>query len=326
MESLNRLQISGIARISAYRGRGLANLLRMGHCAPAVMQTILDISSTSQQWLVRLSGGLPGGIGNTGNECGGVTSPLVLLGIRCGLRQVEGGLPVIIDRGHALCGNFLACHKTLQCREIRGKDRFPRHCLGPVMRSPELYLAALNDSHQHSIPPDRRAAYSRLYLHMMENEFHCAQDVLLHLGYSPSKDQELFDAVAAFLGGTVFMGKTCSAFTAGVMAAGLGAGEIENSYLRVMRLLAIMTAGGNAFDERLNKFNGSMNRGYRLSRWFEKEFGSTQCQAITHCDFSEAAGVTDYIVDDQITKCKAIAVKVAEKVQTILALVKRSDS
>ena len=68
MESLNRLQISGMARISAYRGRGLANLLRMGHCAPAVMQTILDISSTGKQWLVRLSGGLPGGIGNTGNE------------------------------------------------------------------------------------------------------------------------------------------------------------------------------------------------------------------------------------------------------------------
>lgn len=322
MENQYRLQTSRKPALWAYRGRGLATILRMGHCAPAVMQTILDISSTEKQWLVRLSAGMPGGIGNTGHECGGVTSPLVLLGTRCGLRHVEGDLPVIIDKGHALCEDFLTCHKTLQCREIRGKDRFPRHCLGPVMRSPELYLAALKDSQPLRIPTDRRAAYSRLYSHMVKNEFHCAQAVLLHLGYSPSRDQELFDAVAAFLGGTLLMGKTCSAFTAGVMAAGLRAGEIENSYLRVMRLLAIMTTGGNAFEEHLNKFNQSMNRGYRLSRWFEKEFGSTQCREITGCDFSDATGVSDFIASDQITKCKAVAVKVAEKVQKMLASVK----
>jgi hypothetical protein len=115
------------------------------------------------------------------------------------------------------------------------------------------------------------------------------------------------------------MGKTCSAFTAGVMATGLRAGEIENSYLRVMRLLAIMTAGGNAIDERLNKFNRSMNRGYRLSRWFEKEFGSTQCREVTGCDFSEASGLSDFIDGGQITRCQEIAVRVAEKVKRMLA-------
>jgi hypothetical protein len=283
------------------------------------MQTILDISSIDKPWLVRLSAGMPGGIGNTGHECGAVTSPLVLLGTRCGLHQVEDGLPLVFHKGHALCGNFIACHKTLQCQAIRGKDRFPRHCLGPVTRAPELYLAALNGNHHPGIPPDRRADYSRLYAHLVENEFHCAQAVLRHLGYSPTKEQELFDAVAAFLGGTLFMGKTCSAFTAGVMATGLRAGEIENSYLRVMRLLAIMTAGGNAIDERLNKFNRSMNRGYRLSRWFEKEFGSTQCREVTGCDFSEASGLSDFIDGGQITRCQEIAVRVAEKVKRMLA-------
>ena len=104
------------------------------------------------------------------------------------------------------------------------------------------------------------------------------------------------------------MGKTCSAFTAGVMAIGLRAGEIEDSPLRVIRLLAIMTAGGNAFDERINKFNRSMNRGYKLSKWFTKEFGSTQCQAITGCDFSDPTGVSNYIEGDQIKKCRTIAV------------------
>ena len=115
------------------------------------------------------------------------------------------------------------------------------------------------------------------------------------------------------------MGQTCSAFTAGVMAIGLKAGEIENSYLRVIRLLAIMTAGGNAFDERINKFNRSMNRGYTLSTWFVKEFGSTHCQAITQCDFSSPAGVRNYVESDCITKCRKITEKVAGRVQQMLS-------
>ena len=39
---------------STYRARSLDNLLRMGHCAPAVMQTILDISRNKQEGLVKL--------------------------------------------------------------------------------------------------------------------------------------------------------------------------------------------------------------------------------------------------------------------------------
>ena len=80
-------------------------------------------------------------------------------------------------------------------------------------------------------------------------------------------------------------------------------------------MLAIMTAGGNAFEERLNKFNRSMNRGYRLSKWFAKEFGSTQCQAITECDFSTSEGVRKYLAGDCVSRCKNIAKRVAEKVE-----------
>jgi C_GCAxxG_C_C family probable redox protein len=121
-----------------YRARGFSNLLRMGHCAPTVMQTILDVSSTDKEWLVMLSAGMPGGIGNTRAECGAVTSPLVMVGLRHGLRDVDRGLPVIFDKGQALCQNFLACQGTLQCREIRADAKFPRHCIRPVLRSPEL--------------------------------------------------------------------------------------------------------------------------------------------------------------------------------------------
>ena len=283
------------------------------------MQTLLDVSSMDKDWLVRLSAGMPGGIGNTGFECGAVTSPLVMLGMRHGLRDEDRGLPVIFDKGHALCRSFLACHNTLQCREIRGKDRFPRHCIAPVLRSPEIYRDALADSQRDAIPAGTRAGYYRLYSHLVESDFHCAQAVLVNLGYSPTEDREVFDATSAFMGGTLFMGRTCSAFTAGVMAIGLRDGEIEDSRLRVIRLLAIMTAGGDAFDERINKFIRSMNRGYKLSKWFVSEFGSTQCRAITGCDFSDSKGVSDYVDGDVITRCRTIASRVAEQAQMLLS-------
>src|SRR5512135_1303292 len=89
-----------------YRQKSAANLLKMGHCAPTVMQSLVDISAPDKQWLVRASAGMPGGIGNTGFECGGFTSSLALLGVRRGLREVDRGLPIIFDKGHALCRRF----------------------------------------------------------------------------------------------------------------------------------------------------------------------------------------------------------------------------
>jgi hypothetical protein len=58
-----------------------------------------------------------------------------------------------------------------------------------------------------------------------------------------------------------------------------------------------------------------------MSRWFSKEFGSTQCRAITQCDFSTPAGTGKYIANGCITRCREIAKKVAERVQkTVLEL------
>jgi hypothetical protein len=91
---------------STYQSRSLNNLLRMGHCAPAVMQTVLEINHCEQEGLVKLMAGMPGGIGNTGFECGGITSPLVILGLRHGLRNMHDGLPLIFDQGHAYFQHF----------------------------------------------------------------------------------------------------------------------------------------------------------------------------------------------------------------------------
>jgi hypothetical protein len=102
------------------------------------------------------------------------------------------------------------------------------------------------------------------------------------------------------------------------MAIGLKTGEIENSPPRVIRMIAMMAFGGNAFDDSVNKFNKPMNTGYRISKWFRTEFGSTQCREITQCDFSSTAGVGKYVESGCVSRCRTIAEKVAEKVQEVL--------
>lgn len=302
---------------TTYRARGLDNLLRMGHCAPAVMQTILDINHSEQEGLVRLMAGMPGGIGNTGFECGGITSPLVILGLRHSLREMHAGLPLIFDQGHAYFRNFSNKNCASFCKVIQN-PRFPIRCIHAVRHSPELLAEILENDTRSAIPAEQREAYSCLYGHMKLNNFHCAHAVFQHLGNIIPVDQDLLDATSGFVGGTLFKGLTCSAFTAGVMAIGLKIGEIENSYLRVMRMLALMMSGGDAFPDGVNKFNRALNTGHRLSKWFRAEFGSTQCQAITQCDFSCKAGVGKYIADDGVTICRKIAKMVAEQVQHIL--------
>jgi C_GCAxxG_C_C family probable redox protein len=302
---------------STYRARGLDNLLRMGHCAPAVMKTILDVNHTEQEGLIKLMAGMPGGIASTGFECGGITSPLVILGLRHGLREIQDGLPLIFDQGYAYFQQFTDENAASFCKEIQN-PRFPVRCIHAVRHSTEILAETFENEHRLSIPLEQRKAYSRLYEYMDQNNFHCAHAVFQHLGDTIPVNQELLDASSAFMGGTLFKGLTCGAFTAGVMAIGLKLGEIENSYLRVMRMLALMASGGDAFPDSVNKFNRALNTGHRLSKWFRNEFGSTQCQAVTKCDFSCQDGVEKYIAEDGVAGCRRIARMVAEQVQTIL--------
>ena len=108
---------------SVYRTHGLDNLLRMGHCAPAVMQTVLEINHIQREDLVRLMAGMPGGIGNTGFECGGITSPLVLLGLRHSLREMRDGLPRIFDLGHEYYQRFSDENTHKSYRHMRKLSR-----------------------------------------------------------------------------------------------------------------------------------------------------------------------------------------------------------
>lgn len=300
------------------RRRSVSNLLRMGHCAPTVMQTLLDASDTEAEWLVKLTGGLPGGIGNTGAECGGVTAPLILIGLRYARDVVRDGLPPMIDKGHDLLQRFAGCHGTTLCREIRGTDRLPLRCVGAVRQAPELCAQTLSSDCAHVIPAASLDAYRRLYAHFVEKQFHCAHAVVQQLGQIKPLSQDVLDATSPFIGGTVLMGMTCSALTAGVMALGMALGEVERSRLRVLRMIGMMAAGGDAFADDVNKFNRAMNVGHELATWFTGAFGSTQCRRITGCDFSTTKGANQYIDTDGVARCQVIARQVAAKVERMI--------
>jgi len=301
-----------------YRSRGFNNLLKMGHCAPAVMQTLQDIGNTKQEWLVRMSTGLPGGIGNTRFECGGITSPIIHLGLKHGLSAENDGLPAVIYAGHDYIGRFRKCNNSLLCKEILGNRRVPLPCIKVVSLSPELYRQTDCKDISKVISDESMEAFRLLYSHMHSNHFHCSHTVLKHLEVTIPVTQELLDGTSAFIGGTVFKGLTCSAFTAGLMAVGIKLGELEDSYLRVIRMLGTMIVGGDALTDNMNKTNRLMNIGYRMSKWFRKEFGSTLCREITRCDFSSLGNVSQYIEESSVNTCKIIAENVARQAERII--------
>lgn len=301
-----------------YRRRGFSNLLKMGHCAPAVMQTLQDLGNTREDWLVKLTAGLPGGIGNSGFECGGITAPLVQLGLYHGFKASQDGLPTVIYVWHDYEQRFRRCNNSLLCKDILGDRRVPLPCIKVVRHAPELFKQADSKEKTDIIPIEARQAFCLLYSHMSANDFHCARSTLQNMGDIVSINRELLNGTSGFIGGTAFKGLTCSAFTAGLMAIGLKLGEIEDSIPRVARMLTIMIAGGNAFADHLNKFNRLMNLGHRMSKWFMNEFGSTLCREVTQCDFSSLTDVHQYIDKGSVTQCKSIAEKVAKQAERII--------
>ena len=300
------------------RSRGLANVLRMGHCAPSIMQAMLDVSETDAQWLVKLMAALPGGIANTGGECGGVTAPLVLLGLRYGQEKPVEGLPVVVYKGHDLLRRFTSCQGTTACREIRDDARVPVRCIGVVRQAPVLCAESMGADCTAAISAVQQEAFGRLYAHWREKEFHCAHAVFAHLGDAIPVTQELLNGSSGFMGGMVFTGMTCSALTAAIMVLGLMRGEIENSHLRVLRMLGKMAVRGDAFADDVNAFNKIVNRGNRLAHRFQIEFGSTQCRAITQCDFSTIEGVQRYIDGGGTARCSAMAERIARRVLSMI--------
>ena len=83
-------------------------------------------------------------------------------------------------------------------------------------------------------------------------------------------------------------------------------------------MIGTMAVGGDATADRVNAFNPVVNLGHKLAGWFGEEFGSTQCRALTGCDFASAAHVRDYIAHDGAASCMRIAQRVAARVADLV--------
>jgi hypothetical protein len=289
----------------------------MGHCAPTVVKTLLDAAGEDAPWLVKLAAALPG-MENTGNECGGITGPLVLLGLRHARDPGIGEVPAPVALGRTLLDDFHADHGTARCRDILGDARLPLRCFGAVGRAPRRCLAVEAGVQRSAPSAERQEAHARLCAHLVEQGFHCAQAVLRCSAGSGDARPELLDAASAFLGGTALAGMTCGALAGGLLLLGERLGAIEDSHLRVLRQVATMAVSGDAFADERNAFNRAMNRGHDLARWFAARFGSTQCRELTGCDFDTVAGVRRYIEGDGVTRCGAMAREVSAEVRRLV--------
>jgi hypothetical protein len=282
------------------------------------MKTVLDAYRTEAPWLVKLTAGLPGGIGNCGHECGGITAPLVLLGLRHARDPDVAGVPLVVHKGRALLESFRARHGTTSCRDILGDARLPLRCVGVVRLAPERYVEVRARDCAGALTDEAREACALLHAHLASRGFHCARAVLGQARGAEAVDPALLDATAAFVGGTAYAGLTCSALTAGVMLLGLSLGEIEDSPRRVLRMIGTMAVGGDAFADDLNAFNHVMNLGHELAQWFKGRHGSTQCRGLTGCDFSTLAGARRYVEMGCVARCEAVAGEVARRVRGLV--------
>jgi C_GCAxxG_C_C family probable redox protein len=296
--------------------KGLRNTLRRGHCAPAVMSTLVENAGFAGERWIKLTAGLPGGIGNFGSECGGVTASVLFLGMEYGDEILGENVPRIITVGEKYLDRFREVHGAINCREIRKPGSGVRPCLKAICDSPGMLMNLMKGTIVEE-GGEKAEAYRILLSSFLSCGFHCVRSVLEELSDIIEVDDDLLRASWGFLGGTLLQGMTCGALTAGVLAIGSKIGEIEDSYCRVLRMNVIMMTGGDMLQDDLNKFNRAVNVSHRLVLWFEREFGSIRCGDLVHTDFSRTREVAGF-VRRRLGRCREMARRVARQVRFML--------
>lgn len=309
----------------AFPLKSLRNLSKMGHCAPTVMCTLQELRSVQDERMVRLASGMAGGIGNSGSECGAVTSPIMTLGLEYGPDGENGQIPKMISIGQSYLSRFSDAHGGVHCREISQSGQGMLPCIKAICEAPGLLRDLIDEDPRgllDDIDDETARACAQLLQTFHASNFHCAHSVLRALDDGTGvvyADEKLLRASFGFLGGTLFQGLTCGALTAGVLAIGLILGEIEDSRARVLKWILQMVRGDDELRDEANKFHRAINAGNQLVLWFEKEFSSTQCRDILQVDLATLAGVERYAAEHKIDRCCEITYRVAQRVQTVRA-------
>jgi len=293
----------------------IKNIRRMGHCAPGIMQTLLDINGIHNENIVLYAGGMAGGIAGSDMECGALTAPLMFLGFQNASIAGTTKKIDVICRAQSYLNKFNECIGSTICGLIRQKSnsaciRTIRTFYNPFSEA-VLYPVILSGETMKS--------YSLLLKTFDDNKFHCSQNVLGNLNGNFSVTNELLDTSWPFIGGIALLNRTCGALTGGVLAISSKTAKIENSYLRVARLNRLIRHENNAaMDEEINNFNRSINYSEELGHWFRNEFGSTSCHDIWGLNFSDMNDVEKYISGHCMLQCSYITKKVAQKVNSMI--------
>ena len=287
----------------------------MGHCAPSVMQTLLQLNNITDDELILFSGAMAGGIAGASTECGCMTSPLMFGSYRNNHYSTEDKLK-LIGQSQIYVKEFIAFNGSGMCNAIRSKGL--SSCINAVCNFHYPYSRA--GSGISLLSNESKESYSRLITEFQENEFHCTQKVLEILGDDIPVTEEKLKASWIFLGGIAMLNKTCGALTGGVLALSTAFSKIEDSYSRVARMnwLLMHERTNEALAEETNNFNRSILLSEELGVWFRNEFGSTSCSDIWGYNFSKARDAESFINGRCINQCKLITQKVAGKVRTMI--------
>lgn len=299
----------------------LRDVLKIGHCAPSVMRTLLRIRGVEDGHVMMQVSGMGGGIGLSEAECGGVTSSISTLGLMFGDKTDDNGMPMVIAVGQSYLDRFAATNGSVLCEKITPDKSTFRPCIKAMCSAPRLLMTLVDKQSSAFVPAsdgEAVAANQELLKHFSDCNFHCAHTVLKELVDVIDVDDELLRSSYGFIGGTVLKGMTCGALVAGVHAIGLKFGGTEESYLRVLKLMGLFKfSPDNAMKEDVNKANRAMNTSYNLTLRFEEEFSSTMCD-IVQADFSSKADLDKYLSENTMDKCVQITKFVAECVREII--------
>lgn len=295
--------------------RSFNNLHRMGHCAPGVMQTLLEINGFDNEAMVLCTGAMAGGIAGPETECGCLTAPLMFASFQQnGFKTIPEKLDLIY-KSQQYVKEFNTHNSSLICSRIRQGGM--RSCTKAVCSFHQLFSKAM--SSHGSLSGETTESYTGLLEAFEYHNFHCAHNVLYNLGNRFSITKELLHSSWIFTGGIAMLNRTCGALAAGVAALSARTAKIEDSYLRVSKMNRLLRSNSNeAMNEDINNFNRSILLSDELGSWFRNEFGSTSCHDIWGYDFSKAKDSKEFISGHCMDLCAKMAVKVAQQVNALL--------
>ena len=309
--ALGAAGITGYSILNADKAKIYLNYHRMGHCAPAVIKSLLDINGEDDPDLARFAGGMAGGIAGPDMECGAFTAPVMFLGFQKGLPEGMDEKIQIIRQVQSYFNEFNRHNGSTICSTIRRKDE--DGCWKAVSGFNKSFLTGL----QNTAPPPAgsESSWKMIICAFEEKEFHCAHSTLRKLEKNIGINRKLYDVSWPYLGGIAMLNRTCGALTAGVMALSSSLSGIENSFLKVARMNKMLKEDDRkAMSDETNEFNKAINAATELGTWFRREFGSAGCYDICGCNFSRTEDVRKYQSRDYMGRCAGITEKTGDKV------------